>query len=107
MKMLCPMHQTMVTAPAMVSHRDRASCKQFMTRHRRCCEFHEGCTQPDHAKQVKLRLTMYKAAATETILTQAGIICFLLSPAAMDVNGTTLPVDQVVDQLRWRLVGCC
>ena len=27
---------------------------------------------------------------------QAGIICFLLSPAAMDVNGTTLPVDQVM-----------
>lgn len=26
---------------------------------------------------------------------QAGIICFLLSPAAMDVNGVTLPVDQV------------
>lgn len=25
----------------------------------------------------------------------AGIIAFLLSPAARDVNGTTLPVDQV------------
>lgn len=40
------------------------------------------------------------------ILAQAGIICFLLSPAAMDVNGTTLPVDQVVDQLcaLWNVV---
>jgi hypothetical protein len=33
-------------------------------------------------------------------LTQAGIICFLLSPAARDINGTTLPVDQVHGCLR-------
>jgi hypothetical protein len=32
-------------------------------------------------------------------MTQAGVICFLLSPAARDINGTTLPVDQVHGRL--------
>lgn len=52
MKMLCPMHQTMVTAPAMVSYCDHACCTLFTTCHRRCCKSHDNFyTQADHAKQ--------------------------------------------------------